>query len=94
MISGTHPPQIFGKPTDPQTSHPHRGGGGLLDTHPPATIGKMPYRRQNALASTFGADPKSPTMTNPPPHPRRVGHTLRKTVLRAQAKLVRQWQLL
>ena len=43
------PPQNFGKPTDPQMSHPH--GGGLLDTHThthrhtharPTTTGKMP----------------------------------------------------
>ena len=31
----------------------------------PTTTGKMPYHRQNALTSTFGADPQSPTMAYP-----------------------------
>ena len=41
VISGTHQPQIFGKPPDPQMSH-LLGGGGAIG-HPPT------HHRQNAL---------------------------------------------
>ena len=55
---------------NPQTHKcPTRTGEwGLLDTHPtthPPTTSKLPYHRQNALTSAFGADPKSPTTAYP-----------------------------
>ena len=62
----THPDFFLANPPTHKCPTP-RGGGGL-DTHPPihpTTIGKMPYHRQNAFTSTFGADPKSPTMAYP-----------------------------
>ena len=62
-ISGTRPPRFFGKPMDPQMSHPSPTHP---PTHPPTPLTHPPhYHRQNALNSAFGADPKSPTMAYP-----------------------------
>ena len=41
------PTQIFGKPTNPQMSHPRREGGGLLDTHPPTHPPTYPQSHRN-----------------------------------------------
>ena len=71
------PPGVRGGFRDPPTTDvwqthsptnvpPPRGGGGLLDTHPPThptTIGKMPYHRQHALTRA------SALTQNPPQWP-------------------------
>ena len=75
-----HPPQIFGKPTEPHMSHPHGEGGGLLDTHPsthPTTHGgrRRPMCDPQGCATVLGAVGGGGGLldTDPSTHPTTTG---------------------